>query len=257
MSDKKPMKVTKQETVMFSKGPCCFVLFECAGTSDRAMLQEDDAIALVAAWNTRAPDPAAEGLAKALESFKREGTPYPELHRHQMVIAIKERIAALTQEKDKAFAANELDRRRLHKIVTAFEAEITGRMWLLEGRGSYEWDDDKYRQEFGWAVHAIQEKLELLRRISSSLKDCPADEKGVDKVRRLEGLEQENVQLLASHERLREALQRYRRRDDCKCGTCMNADAALREAEKLEGVWTHMRLINARRPESADDKAEA
>ena len=74
---------------------------------------------------------------------------------------------------------------------------------------------------------------------------------------RIARLEQENVQLLASHERLREALQRYRRRDDCKCGTCMNADAALREAEKLEGVWTHMRLINARRPESADDKAEA
>ena len=76
-------------------------------------------------------------------------------------------------------------------------------------------------------------------------------------IERIARLEQENVQLLASHERLREALQRYRRRDDCKCGTCMNADAALREAEKLEGAWTHMRLINAPRLESADDKAEA
>ena len=79
----------------------------------------------------------------------------------------------------------------------------------------------------------------------------------VQPAERIARLEQENVQLLASHERLREALQRYRRRDDCKCGTCMNADAALREAEKLEGAWTHMRLINAPRPESADDKAEA
>lgn len=47
------MKVTKQETVMFSKGRCCFVRFEGDGTSDRALLKEDDAVELVRAWESR------------------------------------------------------------------------------------------------------------------------------------------------------------------------------------------------------------
>ena len=43
-----------------------------------------------------------------------------------------------------------------------------------------------------------------------------------------------------------------------KAKTWLNGGECLAgEIEKLEGAWTHMRLINARRPESADDKAEA
>ena len=67
MSETK-LKVTKQEVVMCSKGPCCFVRFEGNGTSDRAFLKESDADDLVAAWNTCAPYPEVEALAKALEA---------------------------------------------------------------------------------------------------------------------------------------------------------------------------------------------
>lgn len=96
------------------------------------------------------------------------------------------RVEGLEKERDEALAANELDRRSLHAVVRQIEEEITGRMWLIEGRGPYEWDDDKYRQEFGWAIHALQEKLEPLRKIAGDLKNCPTTEAGVNSVRALE-----------------------------------------------------------------------
>ena len=68
------MKVTKQEVVMFSKGRCCFVRFECEGTSDRALLREADADELVAAWESRALTPkqaAAYEMYEALVEAQR------------------------------------------------------------------------------------------------------------------------------------------------------------------------------------------
>ena len=103
-----------------------------------------------------------------------------------------EEVRDVRAERDEAaLFANELDRRNLHSIVSGIEAEITGRMWMIEGRGSYEWNDDKYRQEFGWAVKALQEKLEPLRKIASDLKNSPTKESGVERVRRLEACEAE------------------------------------------------------------------
>ena len=114
----------------------------------------------------------------------------------------EEKLAAAEAERDAALAANELDRRNLHGIVSQIESEITGKMWLLEGRGSYEWDDDKYRQEFGWAVHAIQEKLELLRKITRDLTNSPTKESGVERVRQLEKVEAELATARQTIERL-------------------------------------------------------
>jgi hypothetical protein len=82
-----------------------------------------------------------------------------------------------------ARATNERDRTVLHRIVRQVDDEITGRMWLIEGRGAYEWDDDRYRQEFGWAVKALQEKLEPLRKIAGDLSHCPTTQNEVDKAR--------------------------------------------------------------------------
>ena len=87
---------------------------------------------------------------------------------------------------DNALAANELDRISLHRIIREIDEEITGRMWLLEGRGSYEWDDDRYKLEFGWAVHALQEKLEPLRKIAGDLTNSPTKQEDVDVIKRLE-----------------------------------------------------------------------
>ncbi len=93
-------------------------------------------------------------------------------------------IETLREDLKKALAANERDRTRMHQVLRGIDEEITGRMWLLEGRGSYEWDDDKYREEFGWAVKALQEKLEPLRKIASDLKDSPTTQEAVEAARR-------------------------------------------------------------------------
>jgi len=39
----------------------------------------------------------------------------------------------------------------LNKIIT----HVKGFSWLLEGRGSYEWDDDRYREEAGHAIRPV------------------------------------------------------------------------------------------------------
>jgi hypothetical protein len=106
-------------------------------------------------------------------------------------------LVAMKRERDDALAANELDRRNLHSIVSGIQQEITGRMWLIEGRGSYEWDDDKYRQEFGWAIGALREKLKPLADIASDLTNSPRNESGVERVRKLEALEADNAALRA------------------------------------------------------------
>lgn len=112
--------------------------------------------------------------------------PYPISDPWRVLAELHAVIAAKDAEIERLKGANELDRRSLWAVVRAIDEEITGRMWLIDGRGSYEWDDDRYRREFGWAVHALQEKLEPLRKIAHDLTNCPETEKGVDSVRRLE-----------------------------------------------------------------------
>lgn len=113
-------------------------------------------------------------------------------YKAEEVNALEAKLALAESRVQQLEQANELDRRSLWSIVRAIDEEITGRMWLIEGRGSYEWDDDKYRQEFGWAIHALQEKLEPLRKIAHDLTNCPATEEGVNSVRKMEA---ENARL--------------------------------------------------------------
>lgn len=56
--------------------------------------------------------------------------------------------------------------------VNQIRAAIDGHSWLLEGRGPYEWDDDRYRDEFGDAVKRIEAAMEPLRRVAWDKSDC-------------------------------------------------------------------------------------
>ncbi|MBY2957564.1 hypothetical protein FIV32_02215 [Sphingomonadales bacterium 58] len=51
-------------------------------------------------------------------------------------------------------------------------AAIRSYSWLLEGRGPYEWDDDKYRDEFGDAVKHIEAALDPFYRVAWDKSDC-------------------------------------------------------------------------------------
>ncbi len=47
------------------------------------------------------------------------------------------------------------DKTGLAAALAAINDEVNGRRWICEGRGSYAYDDDRYRQETRWALDAI------------------------------------------------------------------------------------------------------
>lgn len=73
----------------------------------------------------------------------------------------------------------EFDRTAVADAVTAVKKELTSRSWLTQGRGPYEWDDDRYREEFSAAGEAILKALEPLEKIAQDWKQCPQTGKGV------------------------------------------------------------------------------
>lgn len=87
----------------------------------------------------------------------------------------------------------ERDRSTLAGFVTALNKEFDSRFWLTEGRGSYEWNDDRYRQEFHDAVLGIKKILEPIARMAADLTNSPKTTAEVVAARR--DLEAENASL--------------------------------------------------------------
>jgi hypothetical protein len=48
----------------------------------------------------------------------------------------------------------------LWKVTNAIKAEIKSHDWILEGRGSYAWDDDKYKDETRLVFEAVLKLIE-------------------------------------------------------------------------------------------------
>ncbi len=74
----------------------------------------------------------------------------------------------------KAHAANERDRCTVAEAVTRWKETLANYAWLKgPGRGSYAYDDDRYRLEFGAALDQLEAVTEPLRKIASDHSDCP------------------------------------------------------------------------------------
>ncbi len=100
-------------------------------------------------------------------------------HYDAAMVVLKEKDAEI----ERLQAVNEQDRTAVAEgLQTIFQA-IKGREWLRLGRGSYEWDDDRWKDEFGAALDEIWDALEPLRQIAGNLKDCPATQAAVDAAR--------------------------------------------------------------------------
>ena len=87
------------------------------------------------------------------------------------------KIAAVEIERLKA--VNEHDRSQVADTFTAIMEAIRRREWLRLGRGSYEYDDDRWRDEFRQAVDEIIFAVQPLRRIAADWSDCPTDPKEI------------------------------------------------------------------------------
>jgi len=89
---------------------------------------------------------------------------------------LERELAAITRQL-------EYDRTKVAESVTAIKTSIRRREWLAESRGSYEYDDERYQQEFGAAIKEIETSLEPLARIAANWDKCPRDSESVAKAR--------------------------------------------------------------------------
>ena len=77
----------------------------------------------------------------------------------------------------------EHDRSIVASAVTAIKNELHSYSWLIEGRGSYEWDDDRWHKEFGTACEALRNALEPLVILAGDLSNSPTDPEEIRKAR--------------------------------------------------------------------------
>ena len=70
-------------------------------------------------------------------------------------------------------AVNERDRSQVAETFTAIMEAIRCREWLRLGRGSYEYDDDRWRGEFSQAIDEVIAAARPLQRIAADWSDCP------------------------------------------------------------------------------------
>lgn len=86
---------------------------------------------------------------------------------------------AAANEIERLKAVNERDRTHVADVFTAIMEAIRRREWLRLGRGSYEYDDDRWRGEFSEAIDEVIEAAKPLRRIAADWSDCPTDPKEI------------------------------------------------------------------------------
>lgn len=101
--------------------------------------------AITAAWNTR---PKADGLVEELEHL---------LDRDRYIVAI---------------------------ALGHIRKALDGHRWLLEGRGPYEWDDDRYREEFTAWLEDVEASTGLLAKLAWDKGGCTTDAVKVQEARK-------------------------------------------------------------------------
>ena len=67
----------------------------------------------------------------------------------------------------------ERDRTQVARAVVAVRNAIRSHEWLKLGRGSYEYDDDRWRDEFGAALDEIEAAMQPMRSVAANLSYSP------------------------------------------------------------------------------------
>ena len=91
------------------------------------------------------------------------------------VEALERENAELRKERDAARQALEHDRSKVIEAVNQFSDAFARRSWLLDSRGSYEWDDDRYRDEFRGAYDELAAPIQQLKAIGKDWSNCPTN----------------------------------------------------------------------------------
>lgn len=97
--------------------------------------------------------------------------------------AIAAYVSTLKSERDAARAALEHDRSIVCDQYREIGAIIHSHEWTLEGRGSYAWDDDNFRDEFRNVSAALVAAFDPLKVVISDWSNCPTDAAEIAKAR--------------------------------------------------------------------------
>jgi len=93
------------------------------------------------------------------------------------VVFDQKTVRAIVAEKDARIAELEAviesDRSKLADAVTQIHKVLDGKFWLTEGRGSYTWDDDRYRQEFHDAAVDLLAAIKSIEKLAADLSNSP------------------------------------------------------------------------------------
>lgn len=84
-----------------------------------------------------------------------------------------------------AQAALERDRSVVAKYAHELRKALDARDWMKEGRGPYEWNDDRWYSEFATAWQEFSTALEPLEKIGADFSNCPKTQAELEAALRL------------------------------------------------------------------------
>lgn len=137
--------------------------------------------------------------------------------------AVEAREQRLAAENDRLTSLLDRDQSGLASAIEHMVKVAGSRAWIAEGRGSYEWNDDDYRKEAGWA---LQELIDIGKQAISDSGDrrIYAWTPDRDRIAHLEARERELIRRAEEAENLAGALhmyfQEHNRNEVCRCLTC-------------------------------------
>jgi hypothetical protein len=118
------------------------------------------------------PNGTSEQTAKEfLDSLSaRDAWPINRTETVELLAKFADRALAPLRERQKTLeAVIERDRSRVAEGVTALRKIVIRREWLGEGRGPYEWDDDRWHDEFKTTASEIRGAIEDLEKLAGDL----------------------------------------------------------------------------------------
>lgn len=113
----------------------------------------------------------AEQIRRAVEEIARP------------VAALRAQPAPSDAEIARLQAIIERDRSDVARGTSAMREVFRRHAWLADGRGSYEWDDDRWHDEFKVVRDSIIGAMEKLDKIASDWTDCPKTQDEVNAAR--------------------------------------------------------------------------
>lgn len=123
----------------------------------------------------------------------------------EIILELLSTLSATQRELETCGMTMERERTELAAAISRIGKAIAPRLWLKDSRGCYEYDDENYQKEFGYALDEVLEAIEPLRKIAADWTHCPKNSVGVESARTDWKVKFESEQ--AAHQVTRRALE--------------------------------------------------